>query len=1131
MAEERKDKPAAAPDGARSVPPIPEGFEAVPLMQPNVTGVPLPRIVTEPFRSSTPDVPADFITSTPSTLERVRESLVGASQGVTKTAPATAGMVLGAKAGTAVAPFTGPLAPAMPFLGGAAGFVGGYLLGDKLDDFFPAPPREDLVPYREGGITAGSMLSFSPAAFFMRGDQATRVGRLLDTMGRTARASPKSYLAAETAMAGVSGVAGGAAESRFPGEAAPRFFAELGAPFLLAPGLLLVRNAGTVYDGLKGAVSNAISGPSLQAQQTKQANALYGVLDRVLAEVPAIKQLEELGTPQALEQASQLRARYYQNLIRDLQKIAPSRPGIDPARPTAAQKTGDLGLSILELSLAKGDKAFGSAVQQQGVDALRANQLLIDALNNVPDQALLAQAAKMQADLYDNMVAGRLGIAERNAAARASAINMNNPQSRRAVGMVVKQEVDNALEEARKFERGLWDSALQSVAQRTVPSGARKGEVVQRELVPKQLLRSYLDEISGMTMERATMGMPAEVKAIMTRLGITQESIAAYQKGKLTQAYRDTGVVPDEYLIAGIETLKNGKTRVIPLGNKTTVQDLVNIRSDMLKYARDAAAGTANRNPSDANFFGNLAEGALNDLQTLNSAAYDKARAFSKSLNDVFRRTYAGQITAVERTGADKIPAEILVSRAFGRDADVTALRMDQIEGAVGFFKKAYDDAVATFGPNSRQALELKANADVSSGKLASVTDAMERSLRIAATDPTLLNPQTGRVNPQALTNWMSRNEEVLKPFGSLTNDLKNAVDAENAFRALGDPNSAVNKQLRDQQAFAALLPGGERPTYAVTSILNSANPVAGMRKLAEVVKNTQQGGGPGALNGLKSTLLEYAYTKAGGTTNGKFSVAAFDDALFKPLAPGQPSVVQLMRNEGLMSLTEVKDLRRLMDPMKKVEAAMGNRVFLEQVLEGTGPIGDFAVRFLALHGASGALPQGPGSLAAASAVSRVAQDIFSQMPRVNALAALKEVIQDPQLTASLLKVGRTEAEKTAILRQTAEALAAQRILSLGSRATVSGGNITPDAQRETQERRDAARMLRMLPPAPTTRGVPGMPQPGGQKPPGQQGQAPAGGGAPPSQSRAMLQSLFPFDSISAMAAQPQQPPQMPPAA
>lgn len=1065
----------------------------------------------------------------PTEGEIMSEIGTGLLQGGVKYGPATAGMVGGAKLGAMVAPFTGPFAPVVPFIGGGIGLVGGYFLGEKADDMlFEPPSRPELVPYREGAITAGGALASGPAAFFARGNAATRFGRLMNYMGNTARARPATYLGIEGLTATSAGLAGGTSEAYFPGEAGTRFGAELAAS-VFTPGRFLLNTTTTAYDGLKGMVRN-MRDP--QAAQFKQANTLYGILDRVLAEVPAIKQLEELGTAQALQQAAQLRDRYYQNLIRDLEKVAPGKVGLTPARPTAAQKTGDLGLSILELSLAKGDKAFGSVVQQQGVDAMRANQLLIDALNNIPDQKALAMAAQMQAQLYDSMVAGRLGMAERTAADAARAINPNNPQSRRAIGAVIKGEVDTALEEARKHERGLWDSALQSVAQRTVTSGARKGEVVERELVPKQLLRSYLDEISGMTMERATMGMPAEVKAIMTRLGITQESIAAYQKGKLTQQFRDTGIVPDEFLIAGIETLKNGKTRVIPLGNRTTVQDLVNIRSDMLKYARDAAAGTANRNPTDANFFGNLAEGALADLQTLNSSAYDKARAFSKSLNDVFRRTYANQVTAVERTGADKIPAEILVSRAFGRDADATALRMDQIEGAVGFFKNAYDDAVSKFGPTSRQALELKPMADASAARVNSVTDAMERALRVAATDPTIVNPQTGRVNPQALANWMTRNQEVLKPFGSLTNDLKSALDAENAFRLLGDPNSAVNKQLRDQQAFAALLPGGERPTYAVTSILNSANPVAGMRKLTDVVKNTQQGGGPAAIDGLKSSLLEYAYAKAGGTSTNKFSIAAFDDALFQPLAPGQPSIINIMRANGLMTLTEVKDLRRLMDPMKKIESAMTNKVYLDQVIEGTGPISDFAVRFLALHGAAGALPQGPGSLAAASAVSKVAKDVFNQLPRLNALSALKEAMQDPQLTADLLKVGRTNAEKLAIIQNIKDRMSATGlIMQVGQRAAVPAGNVLPEAQQDTQQRRDAARMLRSLPPAPTTRGVPGMPQPGGQKPPGPQGQAPAGGGAPPTQSRAMLQSLFPFDSISAMAAQPQQPPQMPPAA
>jgi hypothetical protein len=91
----------------------------------------------------------------------------------------------------------------------------------------------------------------------------------------------------------------------------------------------------------------------------------------------------------------------------------------------------------------------------------------------------------------------------------------------------------------------------------------------------------------------------------------------------------------------------------------TNVNDLINIRSDLLSFSRDAAArGEA----ANANFYGRLAESTLQDLNTLQSPAYDAARQFSRSLNDTFTRTYAGDVaTGVTKTGAEKIPAEILV--------------------------------------------------------------------------------------------------------------------------------------------------------------------------------------------------------------------------------------------------------------------------------------------------------------------------------------------------------------------------------------------------------------------------------------------------------------------------------------
>lgn len=1118
---------------AGDIPPIPEGFRPVQNLQPVGPGIPVPRILTEPAKpADIPPVPEEFLPSRPALGERATEVGIGMAQGAVRYAPVTAGMVKGAqygyRAGALAAPFTGPAAPFMPLVGGAiggiTGGIGGYLAGDAMDDVFPAPSREDLVPYREGGITAGGALISSPATFFLRADHATRLGRLLDLAGTAARSRKGLFLGTEALTAGTMGTAGGAMEAYYPGEEGKRFAAELGAG-LFTPGRFLINTAAAGYDTLKGAL-RASKDPLVQ--QSKQADALYSVLDRVLTEVPQIKQLEELGTPVALQQAQDLRGQYYKNLIKELERIS-----LGGAKPTAAQKTGDIGMAILELSLAKGDPAFGSAVKQQGLDALKANQLLIDALRSTDDQAALALAAQKQAELYDAMVAGRLGMAEREAVNAAQRINMNVKENRPALGQFLKGRTEEALKEVRDYEGRLYSAADQA-SRRAVG-----GKVVPVQVTPSNFLESTLDFIGNMLPETYATTFPAELKGVISRYGITDESIASYRKGMLTPEYAETGRVPREYLIGGLET-KTGKvvvpsrtgfeapteTIIQPLGKPIDAPELVQLRSNLLGFARDAASGQGQRSPSQARMFGMLAESVLDDLQTIDNVAWDKARTFSRSVNDVFRRSFADPVLGVTRTGAEKIPAEILVSRSFGGDTDVAALRMRQLTDAVGFFKRAYDDAVAKFGPDSAEALDLKPLADTAATNVTSVTEAMEKVLRLAATEPGLLNPQTGQVNPQALSNWMAKRGELLKPFGALTNDLKDAVRAENAFRALGDPNSAANRQIREQQAFAVLLPGGrdrvEVPAEVVTSAINSTNPVSAVRKLVDIAQNQKAGGGPEAMRGLKAALYEYAYTKAGGTNNTKMSIQAFEDALFKPLAPKHPSLINIMRANGLMTPLEVLNLKRVIEPWKRVESAMDNQVYLEQVLEGMGPVGELGVKFLALHGAAEAVPQGPASLAAASAVSKAARDVFARMPQINALAGLKEIVRDPKLTAELIKVGRTNAEKTAIIGNVAEQLAAAGIIgTVGPRTVVPFGTSTPDATAEVEQRREAARMLRRLPPAPTTRGVPGMGGQGAQPtPPAPPGQAPGGA---TSQSRAMLQSLFPFDTISAMAAQPPQ--------
>jgi hypothetical protein len=227
------------------------------------------------------------------------------------------------------------------------------------------------------------------------------------------------------------------------------------------------------------------------------------------------------------------------------------------------------------------------------------------------------------------------------------------------------------------------------------------------------------------------------------------------------------------------------------------------------------------------------------------------------------------------------------------------------------------------------------------------------------------------------------------------------------------------------------------------------------------------------------------------------------------------------------MTSDEVKNIRRLLTPMRRIEEAKGNRAFLENVMAGGSPLDAFAVRFIALHLGSNAIPSGPGSLAAASAVSNTAQQLFNQMPRLNALAALKEAAADPKVMAALLRKGRTDEEKMAFLRDVQSQLSASGILMQSAqRGTIPALNVTEEQKADTARRREEARRTRMTPPAPATRGMPGMPAGQGGPPPG--GPPPTSGGPPSSQSRMMLQQLFPNDAITGAAAMQAGMPPMP---
>lgn len=1085
----------------------------------SVLGLPLPKIITEPFRDRQETPAPDFLEDARPTLgQRAETAAKGTAAGAIRDAPVVAGALAGFKLGMPLAakaaPVMGPFAAAIPVVTTATGAGYGFLAGQFAErNLFDEETDPRLVPYREGGKTFGSAIATAPAAFFLpvAGPTSGRVATFVSIIGETARRNPKVFAATEGLTAGTMGLAGGAAESRFPGQAGVRFGAETSAA-LMTPTKLLLSGVDLVKQGFSAA--KGATGNRSASTERKAVNLLLDALN---------KSGED---PEALIKA-----------------LRTQLPGSVPT-PTAGQKTGSQALMDLEASLGNHHAQFGGETLKQGQTAAFAYQALVNKLQEIGDPQALRLVADLQQKRFDSVIETRLSLADANAAAKIARISKDTPEARKQIGQLVKNETELALREARDVESQLWTSSLERLTKpvsdmqvtRVPMEGIEAQRIFDRTgkwpqitinqpikkaptLTPSATTESFLARASEMG-PALFDEIPPQVRKIMESFGVDEAAVARFRDGKVTDQYLQTGQVPQSFA---------------PRIKEQPVQDLVNYRSTLLKMARDSAgAGDVNK----ASFFSGLADGMMRDLDTLQDPMYDQARQFSRSLNDVFTRTYANTAGAVTKTGRDRVPPETLVLNAFGGSADQTALRMKEIEDAVGFMRTQYREAVKQFGVDSPQAQQLQPLARAATGNVASVRDAHNRVLRLAAANSVEVVPgkEPGtfvqKVNLGKLTKFAQENAPMLEKMG-IMGDLRDAAHASNLLTQVANENSALSKAAKNQSAFARLLTA-ESPTTVITDGLNGRFPVKSIKGLVDLAKK----GGPDAVDGLKSSLFDYAYTKANGYS-GRFSPDAYANALFEPLGRNQPSLVNIMRVNGLMTLPEMSNLKKLITPMQRIETALKNNIPFEDVIQGADAVTELALRVTGAQIGTAAAPGGPGSLIAASAGSKAVRQIFDALPNATVRAVLEDAVKDPEVMALLLQKGSTEKQQIDIANKLINYMGTLGVSVGRSSVTPSLNYLSSGLDDRVSERRDrqqardeaqtspftpqgeAARQMRQMPVAPSTRGVPGF-----NAKPGAQG-APAPGGAPTNaNARSMMQSLFPFDSVSGLAAQQaQQPP------
>lgn len=525
--------------------------------------------------------------------------------------------------------------------------------------------------------------------------------------------------------------------------------------------------------------------------------------------------------------------------------------------------------------------------------------------------------------------------------------------------------------------------------------------------IAAKLRSRYFDDLLSRRIEDAGQdALEARAKLTGTKADIANVSVDA--KNSLKNALKDArrietdiwNKVPKKTRI-GNEGLLNAtaeatEKRLLPseklptlvqdelarqLDEGATVGDAIKFRSRLLTLGREA---TADKKWNDAAIFNTMAEGIRKDLADLPDGVAVEARAFSSALHDKFTRTFAGEALGTKGTGAESIPAELMLERAFASGGTKGELRLGELGEAAAFPEQIF-------------------------GK--PMLDAQEQFLSIAAQNSV---DASGKIQPQKLQKFINDNQVVLDRFPDLKNKLSNAFDAEQAFRSVEVATKKATKAINQRAAFANLLKTDD-PVVAVGNVLTGQNTRRNYTQLAKLAKKS----GQGSVDGLRSSTLKNAFDKS-TNSSGEFSFKQLDQILKKGMSKEDQGLISLMKQNGVIDKPSADRLNTFVKKALKIEDALGNQKKLDKLIDNPDALFDLVVRIVgAKIGSAGVAGSEAGtSLIAAAAGSRFARNFAEKIPATKISEVFELASTDTKFMSMLLKRTKTIKQKREMERQ-----------------------------------------------------------------------------------------------------------------
>lgn len=403
-------------------------------------------------------------------------------------------------------------------------------------------------------------------------------------------------------------------------------------------------------------------------------------------------------------------------------------------------------------------------------------------------------------------------------------------------------------------------------------------------------------------------------------------------------------------------------------------------RTALMEMGRKAVA---EGEPRFAKRYYMMADGIYDDIGELPEDVVGEARAFSKAMNDAFKKTYAGDVMGETKRAGERVPPEMTLESAYGAGGAKGSVRLRQFE----------------------EAAEL-----AGTGKV--MLSAQEQFLRSIA--PNIMD-ETGKVNPTRLRDFMLRNLELFKRFPHLAAQLRNAETAQVALEGVEQAGKVASKAISQRAAFSNML-GTDDPITAVTEVLSRKNTARNFKQLSTLAKKS----GDGAVAGLKSSVMNGVFNKA-TSASGAVSFEKVRQLMTRGMSADGRSIYNMLRQNKIMTASEARRWEQIILRGIKIERAMKTGKGAAKLADDPDGLFDVAVRIIgAKVGGAGAAGTAGSSLIGAAAGSRLARKLAEKVPMTRTIEILEEAAKDPKLMAKLVTRGKglTLKQKESLQRQ-----------------------------------------------------------------------------------------------------------------